>query len=297
MPKTYIPDEFRQKYSALLGRDFDEFLRFSGIKIPKSIWANSLKMPPDMLEKRLSEKGIQLKPLQFHENAFEIAGLARPGSLPEFEQGLFNVQEKASMLPAIALNPEGCGKVLDMCAAPGNKTIQLATLMQSRGKILAIDKNVERFRSLNFNMKKFGLPKIVKTVRANALELDKKNYFDACLLDAPCSSEGIIRKKADALKNWSQQLVEQKAALQKKLILKAFDSISKDDALVYSTCSLSPEENEEVIKHLMQKRKLVLGNVKFKGFKLRNGIEGIGHRVLPQDNDSQAFYLCKIRKL
>ena len=66
-----------------------------------------------------------------------------------------------------------------MCAAPGNKTIQLATLMEGRGKILAIDKNVERFRSLNFNMKKFGLTKSVKTVCANALELDKKNYFDA----------------------------------------------------------------------------------------------------------------------
>jgi len=301
MAKIHIPAEFEQKYQKLLGSEYLDFIECCKTKLPKSIWINSLKIKPEkfysQFEAKYSDKNIFLKQLPFHENAFEISGIDKPGSLEEFKEGLFNLQEKSAMLPAIALDPEGSEKVLDMCAAPGNKTIQLATLMEGKGKILAIDKNVERFRSLNFNINKFGLAKQVKTVRANALELDKKNYFDSCLLDAPCSSEGLIRKKADALKNWSQELVEQKAALQKKLILRAFDSLKKGSCLVYSTCSLSPEENEGVIKHLMQKRKPDFEGVEFRGFKLRKGIDDIGYRVLPQDNNSQAFYLCKINKL
>ena len=294
MKKTFFPEEFKEKYRELLGKDYEEFMKYSKKKIGKSIWVNSLKIKPTELQEKLEGKARLVK-LPFHENAFMIEEIDRPGSLEEFTQGLFNIQEKSAMLPAIALKPEGCEKVLDLTAAPGSKTIQLATLMQGEGNILAIEKNVQRFRSLRFNANKFGLEN-VETVRTDALKLDKKDYFDAVLLDSPCSSEGLVRKKRDALKNWSHGLVKRKAKLQKKLIVRGFDALKKGKAMVYSTCSLSPEENEEVVEHLLEKRKAVIEEVNIKGFKLRKGIRETGYRVMPQDNDSQAFYFCKIKK-
>jgi NOL1/NOP2/sun family putative RNA methylase len=296
MKKTFLPEEFREKYSRLLGKDYAKFIEFCAIKMPKSIWANSLKITPRELQEQLEKKGVRAENMEFHENAFAVGDTERPGSLEEFREGLFNVQEKASMLPAVVLKPEGCERVLDMAAAPGGKTLQLATLMKGSGRILAVDRDFRRFRSLTFNVRKFGLTSLVKAVRADALRMEKEDYFDAVLLDAPCSSEGLVRKRRDALKNWSQRLVERKAKLQKRLIIKGFDSLKEGGAMVYSTCSLSPEENEEVVSHLLGKRRCEAENVKVRGFRLRKGIDGPGNRVLPQDNDSQAFYFCRIKK-
>lgn len=294
MKKTFIPTEFREKYEKLFEGDYPEFMRCSLIKAPKAIWVNSLKIAPRELVERLSAKGIELKPFGFHENAFEITGIDKPGSLDEFREGLFNLQDKAAMLAAIALAPKEGEKLLDMAAAPGTKTIQLATLANGKVKILAIEKDPLRAKSLFFNVRKFGLSEIVKVVVSNALRLDKENYFDGVLLDAPCSSEGLVRKDRDALKNWSQRLVERKAKLQKKMIVKGFDALKEGGRIVYSTCTLSPEENEEVVKHLLSKRKnAVIEKFEAKGFRLR---EGIGCRILPQDNDSMAFYFCRIKK-
>src|SRR3989344_8528590 len=105
MVKVFIPPEFEKKYNALLGNDYTDFIECCKTKPPKSIWVNSLKISPEKIEKSLSERGVTLKQLPFHENAFEISGIERPGNLPEFEDGLFNLQEKSSMLPAIALQP------------------------------------------------------------------------------------------------------------------------------------------------------------------------------------------------
>lgn len=304
--KTYIPEEFTEKYTALLGTDAAEFLRFCTIKQPKSIWVNSLKVKPQVLFDELSKKGWKLKQL-FHPNAFALEGVERPGQSEEFKRGLFNVQERSSMIPAIVLGPKPGETVLDAAAAPGNKTLQLACMMQSRGKLVAVDKNVERYKSLVFNITKFGLKNVIPK-RMDLLSSKKKEIADKVLLDAPCSSEGVVRKDFDALRNWNQALVGRKSELQKKMVLRAFELLKKGGTLVYSTCSLSPEEDEEVVDFLLKKRKAEVEKINVKDFKLRPGIlEYKGKdfdsnvqncaRVYPQDNDSQAFFVAKIRKL
>lgn len=297
MKRTFFPEEFREKYRKLLGDEFEEFMRFSQMKILKSIWVNSLKINPAELKQRLEKQGAKLKQIEFHENAFEIEGIERPGSLEEFREGLFNLQEKSSMVPALVLAPRGGEKVLDMCAAPGNKTLQLSCMMEGTGEIVAIEKDFLRFKSLCFNIRKFGMVN-AKAEKMDAFKLNKKDYFDKVLLDAPCSSEGLVRKDFDALKHWSQKLAGRKAKLQKKLILKGFDSLKKEGVMVYSTCSLAPEEDEEVVKHLLGKRNNAeIEKVEIKGFRMREGIEGLGCKILPQDNNSQAFYFCRLRKI
>lgn len=314
MQTTFIPEEFVKKYRKVLGKggygekDAKEFFAFCKKKIPKSIWTNSLKIPPKKLQKILQEKGWKLKQLPFHENAFSLHEISLPGKSAEFEKGLFNLQEKISMLPAIVLNPKADDEenVLDMTAAPGNKTLQLSCLMKGKGKIFAVEKNFVRYKSLCFNVKKFGM-KNVTTFCKDALQIKKEDFFEKVLLDAPCSSEGLVRKKRDALKEWSQALVERKARVQKRLIVKGFDCLKEKGEMVYSVCSLSPEECEEVVQHLLEKRNASIEKVSVKGITLRNGLQEFNGKVFseeikkccrsyPQDNDSQAFFFAKIRK-
>ncbi|MBI5553476.1 MAG: RsmB/NOP family class I SAM-dependent RNA methyltransferase, partial [Candidatus Diapherotrites archaeon] len=251
--KPFFPPAFLEKYRQLMGNEFDEFVRISSTPHPKSLWVNSLKIRPTELKTKLEMQGWKLKPLPFHENAFEILeGPIRPGQSEEFKTGLFNLQEKASMLPALALNPQPGERVLDACAAPGNKTLQLACLMKGKGEVVAVDKNTVRMKSLKFNVGKFGM-KNVQARLGNLLKASTRKAFDRILLDAPCSSEGVVRKDPEALTEWSPELVESKSQLQKKLILKAFSLLKFGGTLVYSTCSLSPEENEEVIAYLLRR--------------------------------------------
>ncbi len=303
--KTFIPEEFREKFAKLMVQESHEFFTFCSKKQPKSIWVNSLKIEPSALAKILSEKGWVMKNL-FHENAFQISNVQKPGQTEEFKKGLFNLQEKASMLPALVLNPTEKESVLDAAAAPGNKTLQLSCLMQGKGRIIALDKNTQRTKSLFFNVKKFGM-KNVKVLAKDLLSTKKTGVFDKALLDAPCSSEGLVRKDFNALRHWSQKLVISKSRLQKKMILRAFDLLKKEGILVYSTCSLSPEENEEVIDFLIKRRNCEIMHLELKGVKTRQGFTKYNNkafdqqtllcsRLYPQDNDTQAFFIAKIKK-
>ena len=137
MDKTFFPEEFKKKYSAIMGKESAEFFEYSAKKIPKSIWTNSLKIRPELLKKDLEKKGWIMREL-FHENAFSLDGVQKPGQSEEFRNGLFNLQEKSSMIPAVVLNPQEKDLVLDAAAAPGNKTLQLACLLGGGGKIFSL---------------------------------------------------------------------------------------------------------------------------------------------------------------
>jgi len=198
------------------------------------------------------------------------------------------------MLPAVALNPTKTDEVLDACSAPGMKTIQLSNLA---GKVLATELSDKRFDVLNKTKEKFGLEN-VSTKRVDFRNLKKNKEFDKILLDAPCSSEGLVRKKREALISWSPRLVQQKSAVQKNLITKAFDYLKKGGEMVYSTCSFAPEENEEVVNYLLSKKSSAeVVPIKLEGIKIRkNDLCKNCVRLYPQDNDTQQFFLAKIRK-
>src|SRR4030042_921087 len=135
--------------------------------------------------------------------------------------------------------------VLDACAAPGSKATQLAALMQNRGTIIANDLSYERIRALRFNLEKTGaLNTIITNHDLRFLPQDFPANFDAILLDAPCSSEGMIRKNPAILSRWSESEIMSRAGLQKRLLLKAWELLSPGGTLVYSTCTFAPEENE-----------------------------------------------------
>ncbi|MFA6329354.1 MAG: RsmB/NOP family class I SAM-dependent RNA methyltransferase [Candidatus Micrarchaeia archaeon] len=307
MTKERFPKEYLEKYSAILGSEFDRFIHSFDSRAKKTIWCNSLCITPKGLCEELAGRDFRLSPLEFSENAFQIdSGPERPGQDEAFAQGRFNLQEKASMLPAIALGARPGERILDAFAAPGNKTLQLCCLCNNEAEITCLERDPTRIGTLRFNTRKFGM-----RIDAKKLDFQKfKDYegFDRMLLDAPCSSEGMARKRLDALSEWSEKKVANMSKRQKKAIVRGFDLLKTGGTLVYSTCSLSPEEDEEVIDHLLSSRDgAKVEKTKIAGVNASKGIpeykekEYAGQvqncsRLYPHEWDCQPFFLARVSK-
>jgi NOL1/NOP2/sun family putative RNA methylase len=291
MKKTFFPEEFINKYKEFCGDEWDEFFKSIQTKQPKSAWINTKKVGTDQIYKKLEEKDIFFKKYSFSKQAFEI-NMKKPAELEEFKKGKISLQEKGAMLPVVALGISEDDIVLDACSAPGMKTIQAATFAK---KVTSCDVNSERIKSLLHNKSKYGLNN-VEIKRTDVRNIKEK--FDKIILDAPCSSEGLVRKKRDALKGWSQKLVERKSEIQKELILHCFDLLKEGGEMVYATCSFAPEENEEVVNYLIKKRNTAKTvKINLEGIKIRENKSCVNCvRLWPQDNDTQQFFFVKIKK-
>lgn len=305
-----IPEEFRKRYEEILGKDskdLKEFLDYSKKPLRKSIRVNTIKAEVSEVKKRLEGKGCFFSRVPWCENAFFAKGIERLGKTIEHMIGLYHVQEASSMIPPVVLEPEPGERILDLCAAPGSKTTMISGMMQNKGVIIANDFSVGRIKMLRFNLNKLGCVNVVVTMQ-DAKNFSSKHKYDRILLDAPCSSEGMIRKDNKMLLKWSENRVYRCAFDQKPMITRAFDLLEENGVLVYSTCTLAPEENEGVITHLLEKRdKAVIEPIKVRELKSRQGLASFRKqeysreaektiRVYPQDNDTEAFYIAKIRK-
>jgi 16S rRNA (cytosine1407-C5)-methyltransferase len=171
-----------------------------------------------------------------------------------FYQGRIYLQSLSSMFPVLALHPEAGFRVLDVCAAPGSKTTQLAMMMQNQGSITALEQNQIRFDKLNYNIALQGA-EIVQSKKIDALKFFEKNtedLYDAILLDVPCSAEGRIHIDNEKTYGfWSLENIQKKAELQYTLLSGALKHLKSGGTLVYSTCTLAPEENEGVIARVL----------------------------------------------
>ena len=212
------------------------------------------------------------------------------------------------MIPPLVLDPKKDETILDTCAAPGSKTTQMAEMMQNTGLIIANDSNMSRIKALRYNLDKSGIINTIVT-RMDAAKLNASHIqFDKILLDAPCSAEGTIRKDWKVLSRWSETLIHGLSRLQKHITTNAIHALKPGGTMVYSTCTLAPEENEEVITNLLDKVKgLTVEKISLDGLKTRPGIEEWQDRqyaeqvkncarIYPQDNDSEGFFVAKLRK-
>lgn len=228
------------------------------------------------------------------------------GNLKEHALGYFYVQEAASMIPPIALDPKENNVVLDMAAAPGSKTTQLAAMMNNTGAIIANDVDASRIPVLDLNLQRCGATNTIIThMKA---ELIKEQRFDRILLDAPCSGTGTIRKSLKTIKMWNPDMVKRLSITQKNMIENAFSLLKQEGVMTYSTCSLEPDENEAVVDFLLKKHddariediKLDIKRspavAEFNGIKYSNEISKC-LRIWPQDNDTEGFFVAKIRKV
>lgn len=305
---VYFPDEFlaqmREAMPAHLS--FDAFLAACQRPLRRSIRVNTLKITVDDFLRLVSPYGWQLTPVPWCAEGFWIERDdedALPlGSTAEHLSGLFYIQEASSMLPVAALFADGVEpvRVMDVAAAPGSKTTQIAAKMGNRGMLLANEFSASRVKVLHANISRCGISNTALThFDGRVFGAALPECFDAILLDAPCSGEGVVRKDPDALKNWSLASNQAIAETQRELIDSAFHALRPGGTLVYSTCTLNREENESVIAWLLARypqevEVLPLGEL-FASADQALTPEGFLH-VFPQIYDCEGFFVARLRK-
>ena len=210
--------------------------------------------------------------------------------------GCFYLQEPSAMVPSYLLNPQENELVLDMCAAPGGKTIQASFLMNDTGLIIANDLSKSRALILSENVERLGIGNVVVT--SNDLSLIYKNHlncFHKIILDAPCSGSGMFRKEEKMVDDWSYAKVLKNQEIQKQLILIAFDMLSPGGTLCYSTCSYSEEEDEDVASYLLENRDATIKTINHPSFFI-NEKKPLGFHLLPSHFTGEGHYICLIEK-
>ncbi len=227
-----------------------------------------------------------------------------------FREHKIYVQNLSSMVPPLILNPTPDEKVLDLAAAPGSKTLQMAGMMKNKGEITAVEIVKKRFFKLKRNLSEHGSENVV-AILGNGENTWKKytSYFDKILIDAPCSTEARFKAyDEETYKYWSMRKIKEMVKKQNRLIFSAFNSLKVGGTMVYSTCSFAPEENEAVISRLIDKFgdavqiepvSLPVDNIQEPLLKWKNKTfnEGVKNaiRILPNEW-MEGFFLCKITK-
>jgi NOL1/NOP2/sun family putative RNA methylase len=293
--------------------EFSKFLEFCEKPTRKIIRCNTLKISPNELKKRLEQKWKILQPYKSNPEIMIIDSHLGPGELGksiEHQTGLYYVQELSSMMSPLALDPKKEDYVLDLCAAPGSKTTQMSIMMENSGLIVANDVKIERIRALVTNSERQGCANIV-TTRMDGVQfcerMKQKNLsFNKILLDAPCSGQGVIRTDSKVWNMFNENMIKGLSLMQKKLLASCLSILKSKGVLVYSTCTFSPEENEEVIQFALEnfpveleefdlplKTRPGLGSWRNKSF---NPEIKKCHRIYPHDNDTEGFFVAKLRK-
>ncbi len=213
-----------------------------------------------------------------------------------FEIGAYYIFEPCSSLVNYFLNPTEDDLVLDLAAAPGGKTIHCSFLMHNRGQIISNEINSQRANILSSNVEKYGR-KNVTVINEDSHNLLKnfKGSFSKIILDAPCSGSGMFRKESKMMDDWTLNKVESLSKLQKELILIAYDLLSPGGEMMYSTCSFSYEEDEEVIEYLLKNRDAILVDLPHIKGEYRSNLKQTIH-LFPHLFQGEGHFLAKIKK-
>lgn len=271
----------------------------------KSFRINTLKISEEELINRLKNLNVKLEKIPYLNDGYFYEADFSLSSTTEYLQGYFYIQESASQLPVISLNPQPGDLVLDMCASPGSKTTQIAQLMNDKGTIIAVDIDSRRLSSLRNNIERCGVKNTLVIKKDARFIFDLGMVYDKILLDAPCSGNYAIEEEFFQKK--SIPGIQERSRVQKELLKAAEKALKKDGILVYSTCSLEPEENELNVNWFLKKfpgmiledSGLKIGDsgitVVFKE-KLSESIK-LTKRIWPEKTKTQGFFIAKFRKI
>lgn len=235
-----LPVEFMRRMEERLGEQFPAFLRSYGFPARRAIRVNTLKIPREEFE-RVSPFALERVP--WEENGYYVRE-EKAGAHAYHFAGLYYSQEPSAMCAAPLLGAERGERVLDLCAAPGGKTTQLAQALGGEGILVANEYVFDRAKILSQNVERLGV-KNCAVVSADTEKLARAfpEYFDKILVDAPCSGEGMFKKEPSALTEWSEENVRRCALRQSGILDDAAEMLKAGGRLVYSTCTFSEEEN------------------------------------------------------
>lgn len=251
-----LPIEFEKKMKAFLGDEWDDFLYSYDNNRFQALRFNTLKVQSQEERMRiLKVLGISSdKRVSWANEAYYFDENVRPGKHPYHEMGLYYIQEPSAMSAAALLAPKPGMRVLDLCAAPGGKSTQLATYLGDSGLLVSNEINTQRSRILSQNIERMGIKNAIVTNEDSfVLASHFSGFFNAIQVDAPCSGEGMFRKLPEAIEQWSMENVAICAARQKEILDNAAVMLKPGGVIVYSTCTFSKEENEDVIEYFLER--------------------------------------------
>ncbi len=300
-----LPDEYIKRMKDLLGAEFPAYLdafeksRLYGLRV------NTLKISNEEFE-RISP--FPIKKIPYINNGYFYDGeVYQPAKHPYYFAGLYYLQDPSAMTPASRLPVEPGNRVLDLCAAPGGKSTELAAKLSGDGLIVANDISVKRAKALQKNIELFGVTNsLITTEYPEKLSGYFLHYFDRILIDAPCSGEGMFRKDPDMIKSWDADSPARYAAMQKDIVKHALPMLAPGGYLLYSTCTFSPLEDENTVMEILKMdADISLVDIDpYEGFVqgrpdvIKNGIKELEKcvRIFPHRMDGEGHFLALFHK-
>lgn len=298
-----LPEEFISNFKNLMDNsEFNLFIE-SLYKSPnRGLRINRLKISRNEF---LEINPFDLKEIPWTKDGFYFSEDVYPGKNQYHFAGLYYVQEPSAMLPAAIIDAQEGEKVLDLCAAPGGKTIQIAADLNRKGLLVANEISGSRAKVLVKNVERYGIENIIVTNEVpKNLEKVFKSYFDKILIDAPCSGEGMFRKDKDAHKSWNKYRSVECIKIQGEILENAHEMLVPGGKIIYSTCTFNPDENERVIKQFKDKfnyKVLKINSYSYidKGrSQWVNGDKDLENalRIWPHINDGEGHFVVALQK-
>lgn len=298
-----LPEAFLERMQEMLGADYEEFLRSYEKPRTFGLRVNTAKISCEEFEKIVP---FPVERIPWIQNGYFYHEESRPARCPLYQAGLYYLQEPSAMTPASRLSIEPGEYVLDMCAAPGGKATAAGAALNGEGLLVANDISTSRARALLRNLELFGIPNLfVANEAPEKLVKSFPEFFHKIILDAPCSGEGMFRKEEALAKDWTPEKSRELAGIQRQLILHAADMLRPGGQLLYSTCTFSPEEDEETVSYLLEQRpEMELIEMEpYEGFS--PGVPGWGNgaeclkrcvRIFPHKMNGEGHFLALFHK-
>lgn len=293
-------EESAKKYVDFINQDSVQYIRINKLITTRNILSQKLKNNYNIETVEVENIPTALKVIKDERNIL--------GKTIEHILGEYYIQSLSSMIPPLILNPNENDIVLDLCAAPGSKTTQLAEIMNNKGTLIANEIALERIKTLMFNTERMRLVN-TGTIHQKGEWLGRfyTSHFDKVLVDAPCSGLGIIQKKNEVNSWWSKERAIGLGELQLKLLVSAIKMTKPGGEIVYSTCTLTPEENEAIISKVLNKYPVELLEFDLP-VPYKNGFENYENetfhpsisktkRIIPWESNSEGFFIAKLKKI
>lgn len=303
-----LSDNIVSYLSGLYGKEsVDKYLEFIKYKHTTYLRINQT-FSEVSIQQQLTKYGIKLEKVPEIPFAYKVLeGEDIIGKTLEHSLGRYYIQSLSSMIPPLILSPSHTDRVMDTCSAPGSKATQIAEMMNNKGTLIVNEPNSDRIKSLVHNIDRANLINVgVIQNRGDLLSQVYNEHFDKILVDAPCSALGVIQKKGEVSNWWSIERVNNLTPVQLAILTAAVKMVKIGGEIVYSTCTLTAEENELIINHILNKYpveavdielpvKSIAGFTVYKNGTLHPGLKK-ARRILPWEVDSEGFFIIKLRK-